>query len=185
MVPGGMMGRAASCTSTISGAWACNASSPARTESCRSAPPGTMGRCGMPARAPRQSAQRRLPAAGQIDMVQQALPRRGAVPVCRAAAVIASGWLPPKREPVPAATRMAAIFMRRRCDGRGGRRRQAKEVAAFFEKSGAQKTFCMPELGAFEHRVAQTKRSLFGSFSSEKERLKPRLRRYPGRAGNA
>ena len=44
-------GRAASCTSTMSGARALSASRPARTEACRDAPPATGGRSRSPAAA--------------------------------------------------------------------------------------------------------------------------------------
>ena len=51
IVRAGKNGRAASCTSTMSGAKGSKASNPARTLSWRVAPPGTTGRCGRPASA--------------------------------------------------------------------------------------------------------------------------------------
>ena len=59
MVPAGITGRAASCTSTTSGACGASASSPARTLSWRVAPPGTGGRCGRPSSAGDSIARRR------------------------------------------------------------------------------------------------------------------------------
>ena len=73
IVPGGMNGRAASWTSTMSGACGASASSPARTLSCRVAPPGTGGRCGDAARAPPRSARPRRPAAAASTSARQRL----------------------------------------------------------------------------------------------------------------
>ena len=89
MVPAGINGRAASCTSTTSGADASSASSPARTLSWRVAPPGTGGRCGRPFNRRFDRRRRRRPAVA--DRRGQPTPRRrGGSPVFRRATETAS-----------------------------------------------------------------------------------------------
>ena len=89
MVPGGISGRAASWTSTMSGACGASASSPARTLSWRVAPPATGGRCGRPASA----ASIAVGVADRLQQRRRARPaprRRGGSPACRRAAGTAS-----------------------------------------------------------------------------------------------
>ena len=108
ITPAGIHGRAASCTITISGAAETRASSPARTLSWRVAPPGTIGRCESPARAASIST---LSPTGWMRTPARA----SASAACRITGCPAMwrnclGRSAPKREPLPAATRRAAIL---------------------------------------------------------------------------
>ena len=112
MVPGGMNGRAASCTSTMSGAMRAPAP-PARraTLSCRVAPPGNRGQMRRARPAPRSIGAASPTGCSSVDMRPQ---RLGGMPdhrLARRSIRNCLGVSAPKRLPVPAATRMAAIRM--------------------------------------------------------------------------
>ena len=115
MVVGGKNGRAASCTSTTSGACGTSACSPALTLPWRVSPPGTAGNTGRPSSAAV------IASASPTGWITPAWGNSASaawrITAFPAMEMNCFGTSPPKRLPEPAATKIAAIRMRRAMRG--------------------------------------------------------------------